>query len=82
MFLNIYQEVYKRKIDENSENIIFARELTKILDDNMQSVFLEPILNQYRRVSIEKRGLSAQYSTLYVQIFANFYVFAPPIKFS
>lgn len=52
MLLNIYQAVYKRKIDENSENIIFAHELIKILGDNLQSVLLEWMLNQYGHISI------------------------------
>lgn len=52
MLLNIYQEAYKRKIDENSENAIFAHELLKIFDDNMQSVFWEFILNEYSHISV------------------------------
>lgn len=50
--LNIYNEVYGKSTDERFENIVFAKELFNILDDNMKSVLLEMLLNEYGHITV------------------------------
>lgn len=50
--LNIYNEVYGKSTNERFENIVFAKELFNILDDNMKSVLLEMLLNEYGHITV------------------------------
>ena len=50
--LNIYNQVYEKSADERFENIILAKELSNILDDNRKSVLLEILLNEYGHITI------------------------------
>lgn len=50
--LNIYNRVYGKSTDERFENILLAKELLNIIDDNMKSVLLEMLLNEYGHITI------------------------------
>lgn len=52
ILFNIYNQVYEKSVDERFENIILAKELFNILDDNMKSVLLEILLNEYGHITI------------------------------
>lgn len=50
--LNIYNEVYRKERDEKFENIVLAKEILNVLDENMKSILLEIILNEYGHITI------------------------------
>lgn len=50
--LSIYNEVYRKERDEKFENIVLAKEILNVLDENMKSILLEIILNEYGHITI------------------------------
>lgn len=49
---DIYSELYKKESDVKFENILLAREIFNILDENLKSPLLEMLLNDYGHISI------------------------------
>ena len=50
--MNIYDEVYGKKHDGSFENIVLAKEIFNVLNENMKSILLEIMLNEYGHITI------------------------------
>ena len=50
--LNIYNGVYKKEHDVRYENIVLAKEIFNVLDENMKSILVEMLLNEYGHITV------------------------------
>jgi hypothetical protein len=72
--LDIYNEVYRKKQDARYENIVLAKEIINVLDDNMESVLLDMLLNEYGHITIGINETSIPFVTSDTPVFQMPYV--------
>lgn len=69
MLLHMYNEVYGKEKDERFENIVLAKEVCNVLDENLKSVLLEIILNEYGHIAIGLNETSIPFITSDTPVF-------------
>lgn len=67
--LKIYNTVYEKDNDKTFENIVFAKELLDVLNENMRSVLLELILNEFGHITIGINNTQIPFITCDTPIF-------------
>ena len=50
--LEIYNEIYIKNIDKKLENVVLAKEIINILNDELKSSLLEVLLNEYGHICV------------------------------
>lgn len=72
--LDIFNEVYKKQQDARFENIVLAKEIFNVLDDNMDSVLLEILLNEYGHITVGINQTSIPFITSDTPVFQMPYI--------
>lgn len=72
--LGIYNEIYKKNQDPRYENVVLAKEIINVLDDNMNSVLLDMLLNEYGHITVGINETNVPFITSDTPVFLMPYI--------